>query len=265
MKRFLLAALLAAGGAYAAEPLPLWEAGIGAGAASTPAYPGSANRSARALALPFLIYRGEVLRSDQGGIGARLFHSDATQFDIGFALALPAHSRDVAARAGMPDLGTLIEFGPRLKLALGDPRLQLELPLRTVLELKGGIQRQGWTFEPKLAYHLRGEEAHSNAEAQLGMVVGDARINRYFYEVAPAYATVARPGYQAGAGLMLLRAGVSASQHLNQDLRVYGFVRVESYAGAANRASPLMERRSGASVGVAFAWTLARSSTPARP
>jgi hypothetical protein len=117
----LIAAFFAAPAIAQDKPsLPLWEAGIGAGFVSTPAYPGAETQSHRVLALPFLIYRGEVLRSDQQGIGARLLHSDTTEFDIGFAASLPASSKDVPVRAGMADLGTLVEFGPRVKVKLAD-------------------------------------------------------------------------------------------------------------------------------------------------
>src|ERR1041385_4015063 len=82
--------------ARAAEPgLPLWEAGVLGGPETTPAYPGSAGRSARAIALPLLIYRGKVLRSDRSGVGARLMRTDQAELDVGFALALPARSSDV--------------------------------------------------------------------------------------------------------------------------------------------------------------------------
>ena len=63
---------------------------------------------------------------------------------------------------------------------------------------------------------------------------------------------------------MLLRAGASASRMLGNDLRLFGYVRHESYAGAANRDSPLMQKRSGASAGLAFAWTIKRSAQAAR-
>ena len=64
---FLLAAgTIALAPALAAEPaLPLWEAGVFGGTAATPAYPGSSERSTRTLALPYLIYRGKVLRADR--------------------------------------------------------------------------------------------------------------------------------------------------------------------------------------------------------
>lgn len=254
--------------AAAQQALPLWEAGLVGGAVSTPAYPGAADRSSRALALPFLIYRGEVLRSDASGIGARLLHTDRVEVDVGFAASLPAHSDVVAARAGMPDLGLLVEFGPRVKLLLSNPtpasRLRLELPLRAVVELHGGVRRQGTTFEPKLVWDTRESASPWSYDASIGLVFGDRAVNRYFYEVQPQYAVPGRPVYNTGAGLMLLRVGLSASYKLNEDVRLFGFVREESYAGAANRDSPLMKHNSGASIGAGFAWTLGRSSSPAR-
>jgi len=251
--------------------LPLWEFGVGAFGVSTPAYPGADDRNGRVLALPYLLYRGEVLRADQNGVGARLFRSERTEFDIGLAGALPSDSDDVEARRGMPDLGTLFEFGPRLKIKLADlsptSRLRAELPLRAVIEARGGLRRQGWTFEPKLAYETRGLPGMAAGpwafEANASVVFGDKRLNRYFYEVAPQYANAARPAYEADAGLVLARVGLFATRQMNPDLRVFGFVRFESYAGSANRDSPLHLKNSGASAGIGFAWTLARSSRPA--
>lgn len=252
----------------AQQPQPLWEAGVAAFGVSTPAYPGSSDRSARVLPLPFLIYRGEVLRSDQGGIGARLFKSERVEFDVGFSGALPAHSKDVAARAGMRDLNTLVEFGPRVKILLASPtatsRVRLELPLRAVMEIEGGVRRQGTTFEPKLSYELRGADPRWGYDVSVAAVFADRRLNRYFYEVAPVYATATRPAFQADAGLVLTRVGVSTTYKFNEDVRLFGFVREESYRGAANADSPLMKRRSGASAGFGFTWTLGRSATLAK-
>ncbi len=251
----------------AQEALPLWELGAVGGVVSTPAYPGAARQSTRALALPFLIYRGKVVRADQSGINARLLNSDVLEADIGLAASLPARSNDVAARAGMPDLGTLLEFGPRLKVRLADPtpttRLRLDLPLRAVMEMRGGVRHQGYTFEPKLVAEMRDPGGKWNADASAGVVFGDRRINAYFYEVRPAFATPERPAYDAAAGLMLTRVGIYGSRLVNADVRIFGFMRYESYAGAANRASSLMKRSTGASAGFGLAWTLRRSAQPA--
>lgn len=268
MKRFLCALLGALPLAAGAQELPLWEVGMLGGAATTPAYPGSSDRSTRGLLLPFLIYRGEVLRADQSGIGARLLRSDRVELDVGLAASLPADSDDVEARSGMSDLGMLLEVGPRLKVKLFNPtpasRLRLDIPLRAVIEARSGLRGQGWTFEPKVVYEMRGPQEAWTFDAHLGTVIGNRKINRYFYEVGPQFATAQRPAYEADSGLMLVRAGASASGLVNPDLRLFGFVRYESYAGAANRASPLMKQRTGASAGFGFAWTIKRSARMAQ-
>lgn len=263
-----VSAALALFSADAIAQEPLWEVVMVGGEAVTPAYPGSEDRSRRGLLLPFLIYRGEVLRADQSGIGARLAKNERIEFDVGLAASLPADSDDVAARAGLPDLGTLVEAGPRLKVRLAGfgpgSRLRLDLPLRAVIEARSGLRGQGITFEPKLVAEARGPRGSWTADANVGVVLGDRKINGYFYDVAPQYATDARPAYDAGAGLMLVRAGVSGSREVHPDVRLFGFLRHDSYARSASRDSPLMKRNSGTSAGFGFVWTIKRSAEPAR-
>jgi outer membrane scaffolding protein for murein synthesis (MipA/OmpV family) len=248
--------------------LPLWELGAGAAALSTPAYPGSASRSNRVLAVPFLQYRGKIFRADQSSIGARLINSERIELDLGFAGSLPAKSDDVPIRAGMPDLHPLLEFGPRLKVKVAQlsptSAIRFELPVRAVMEISGGIRRQGTTAEPRLSIDTRTADASWTGEANLAAVFGDSRINRYFYEVRPEYATVNRPAYEADSGRMLVRAGLFGSHRINPDVRMFGYLRYESYAGAANEASPLVQRNHGVSAGVGFAWTFKRSEARAQ-
>ena len=248
--------------------LPLWEIGLGAGALSTPSYPGADERETRVLAFPNIIYRGKVLRADRGGVNARLFASDRAEVDIGFAGALPSDSDDVDERAGMPDLGPLVEFGPRLKLRLadlgGNRRLRAELPLRAVIEARGGLHARGYTFVPRVAYEMAGERGVWTLETNLSVVLGDRKINRHFYEVAPQYATATRQAYSADSGLLMTRLGLFGSRRINPDLRLFGYVRYESYGGAANRDSPLHVKDSGVSGGVGVMWTFKRSAARAR-
>lgn len=264
-------ACLTAAPALAAPPVepagppgqPLWEIGVAGGVISTPSYPGAEDRETRALGLPTFIYRGKVFRADQSGIGARVFRSDAAELDIGLAASLPARSDDVAVRTGMPDLGGLAEFGPRLKLRLlqfGDgAAIRADFPLRAVIELRSGARHQGYTFEPRLAYDARSADGKWRFEGHVAAVVGDAKINRYFYEVRPEYATGTRPAYAADSGLILARVGVFAARSVNRDLRVYGFLRAENYGVGANDDSPLHRRDNGLSAGLGLAWTWKRS------
>ncbi len=258
------AATTAAAPSASEAGLPLWEVGVIGGAVRTPAYPGAQESVSRALALPFFIYRGEVFRADQSGINARLLRSDVLELDIGLAASLPSRSDDVAARSGMQDLGTLVEFGPRIKWRIADlspnSRLRFDLPLRAVLELRSGVRTQGWTLEPRFVYEMRGPQGRWTFDAQAGLVAGDRKVNAYFYEVRPEEATVSRPTYHAQSGLMLTRVGVSGSRMLGDDLRLFGFARYDSYANGANRDSPLVKRETGTSVGFGVAWTIHRSA-----
>lgn len=264
MRALLCGALLALPLAAASQQdLPLWEIGVVGGAVSTPAYPGSADRSSRLLLLPAPIYRGKIFRSDESGIGARLFRSDRAEFDVGFAASLPSRSDDVEAREGMPDLGTLVEFGPRLKwmvMRRGSSRLRLDLPLRTVIEGRGGLRNQGWNFAPRLVYEIDDTGTGWNGDLHVGFVAASEKLNSYFYDVRPEFATAGRPVYDAKAGLVSVRAGGFAARKLNPDLRVFGYLWYENYARSANDASPLFRKSSGASAGVGFMWTLARSA-----
>ena len=260
--------LMASMAAHAQESgLPLWEAGVFGGAASTPAYPGADSRTSRALVIPYLIYRGEVFRSDRGNIGARVFRTADLELDVGFAGSLPANAKDTNARQGMSDLGTLVEFGPRIKWTLARPspgnQLRLELPVRAVLEFNSGINSQGVAFEPELIYETRHIAGGWGLSASGSLVWGDRKLNNYFYGVTPPFASTSRPAFDAQSGLIATRLGLSTSKDITPDVRVFGFVRFESYSGAANLASPLHLASSGSSVGIGIAWTLGRSTQPA--
>lgn len=259
----LLATALAAP-AQAQEPLlPLWELGMAAGVVTTPAYPASTERASRALVLPIFFYRGEVLRADRSSFGARLAHAQDYEFDVGFAASLPSNSNEISARSGMPDLGTLIEFGPRLKVILARPspqsRVRLELPVRAVLEFNDGVHPQGASFEPELSFETANAGGGWRLSATGSLVIGNSQLNSYFYGVAPAFATATRPAYEARAGLLATRFGLSASKDQSPYLRVFGFVRYEAYEGSANNASPLFLQSHGTSAGVGLTWTFARS------
>ncbi|MFZ4479567.1 MAG: MipA/OmpV family protein [Rhodoferax sp.] len=258
------ALLLTALSAQAQETaLPLWEVGLAAGLAATPSYPASAERASRALMLPYLVYRGKVLRADRDGVGARLLYSRDVEFDIGLAASLPSRATDSIARQGMDDLGTLIEVGPRLKWTLARPaqhsQLKIELPLRAVFEFNSGVKRQGLVFEPELKYETHDASDDWRLNASASLVLGDQSLNNFFYAVRPEFATAARAAYDARAGLIAKRLSLSTSKKLNPDLRLFGFVRFESYAGAANEGSPLYLKSSATSVGMALTWTLGRS------
>ncbi len=267
--RFFLSFLLATATALHAQDveLPLWELGLAGGVAATPAYPGSTERTTRGLALPFFIYRGEVFRVDRGGVGARVVHQPDFEVDVGFSASLPASSRDIAVRSGMEDLGTLVEFGPRLKYVVARPtplsRIRVELPLRAVLEFDNGVRMQGVALEPEVAYETRNVLAGIGLGVSGSLVFGDKNLNGYFYSVPSKFASINRPAFDAQAGLITTRLGLNLSKEFNSDLRVFVAVRYDSFAGAKNAQSPLMQQVHGTSLGLGLTWTLGRSDARA--
>ena len=264
----LLAVLLAAPAFSQAQtdtaPKPLWElGGVGVGAVQQ-AYPGSDQHISRGLALPFAIYRGKFLRVDRDTVGLRAIKTPNFELDVGFAGAFGSSSNDIDARRGMPDLGTLVEFGPRLKWSLADgpagSKLRAEFPLRGVYDLSDRFSNKGLSFEPRLIYEglAPGGWRYSTS---VGAIIGNEKLARTFYGVAPQYATASRAAYTAQSGLIAWRLGLSASRELTPNLRFFSYARLDSVAGAANKASPLVRQNSGASIGVALVYTFARSAT----
>jgi len=240
----------------------LWELGVFGVGVSQQAYPGSADRVDRLLALPFFVYRGKFLRADRGGAGLRALKTADFELDIGLASTFGSKADDIAARRGMPDIGTLLEIGPRLKWNLGaesgDGYWQAEFPLRGVFDFNDHMAHKGTAFEPTLVFErrsLRGWQYRAN----FGSVIGDRRLADTFYGVAPVYATPQRPAYAARSGLIAWRLGTTISHEVTPDLRLFAFARVDSVAGAANTASPLVVQRTGASVGLGLTYTLSRS------
>lgn len=252
-----------------ARSLPLWELGAFAFGVSQQAYPGSDEQLTRGLLLPYGQYRGRFLRADRETAGLRAVKTPVYELDVGVSASFGGNSSEIGARRGMPELGTLVEFGPRLKINLGSwgegrhaGRWRVELPLRGVFDLTDSAAHRGMAFEPEINFQRRSLGGYGYA-VSLGAIVGDRRLNRTFYGVAPIYALPDRPAYEAQSGLIAWRLSASVSRTLTPDWRIVGFARFDSVAGAANEASPLVRRTTGATVGLGLSYTWLRSEARA--
>ena len=248
--------------------LPLWEVGLLGTAITHPAYPGADEHSSILLGLPYMIYRGEYLRIDRGNVGVRAIKTPRIELDVGFAASLGARASDVEARRGMDDLGILVEFGPRLKVNLGEEsegrrRSRIQLAMRGVFDLNDHLSYHGIAFEPEWVRDIS-PTGPWFISTSLGAVYGDQKLADTFYRVSPNEATTTRPAYDARVGLIALRAGFFASRLLNPDVRFFGFMRLETVNGAVNHDSPLVRRDYGWAAGIGLAWTLARSESIAK-
>jgi outer membrane protein len=247
----------------AAATEPLWELGAGMVAIRQQAYPGANQSVTKALPFPYLIYRGEWLRADRSGLGLRAFESPNLELDVGLSGALGSSSKNIEARRGMANLGTLIEVGPRLTYFVNGRDTQsmwkAEFALRGVLDVNDRLAFKGWSLEPRLVHEQR--SGPWRLGASLGAIVGDERLNGTYYGVAPSEATANRPAYDARAGLVAFRLAGSAAYQVNPKLRVLAYGSLNTVAGAANRASPLVKQRDGNTIGMGILYTWAESET----
>ena len=241
---------------------PLWEIGGVALGVSQQAYPGSSRQVHRGLALPFAIYRGRFFRADNDGIGVRPIKTPVYEFDISAAGSFGSSASDDPVRRGMPSLGTLVEFGPRVKFNLGPAPLgghwRADLPLRGVFDLSHQLKYRGAVFQPGITWSRRpgGGWLYGGG---VSVLFADQRLARTFYEVEPRFARAGRPAYESEAGLLATRLSLFASKDITRDWTVFTFARLDSVAGAANRASPLVRETTGHSVGIGVSWTWWRS------
>tara|TARA_R110002126_G_scaffold160458_9_gene308112 strand:+ start:9471 stop:10310 length:840 start_codon:yes stop_codon:yes gene_type:complete len=249
-----------------AEPateLPLWEAGLLGLSIEQLAYPGSSEQVQRNFVLPYLIYRGDLLRADRDSVGLRAYKSDTLELDVGFAAALGSSEGDIAVRDGMPELGTLVEAGPRLRWTISDniwgSRLRFDMPLRATFDVEDGMRYSGISFEPALYADVitAKELAYSFGVSAL---FGSEKLTDRFYQVAEQYVTAGRPFFDAKPGLIALRASGAISRKFSSRWRGFGFARYEWINGAKNQHSPLIVQNGGWSVGVGITYIWARST-----
>jgi MipA family protein len=258
--------LAGAGPACAADEKPLWELGAGITTLAFPDYRGSDQTRTYVLPIPYVIYRGDFLKADRDGVRGVFFDSENVKLHGSVGASFPVDSNDNDARQGMPDLKPTVELGPALDITLWSAaatgmKLSLRLPLRFAFTVERSPEYIGWLFSPRL--NLDVDNVGGMAGWNLGLFAspayGDARLHGYFYSVAPAYATPARPAYTASAGYNGMEFLAAVSKRF-PNYWVGGFVRFDTLAGASFIDSPLVKTRGYFAAGVAVAWIFAESS-----
>jgi outer membrane scaffolding protein for murein synthesis (MipA/OmpV family) len=246
---------------------PLWELGIGASALYFPDYAGSDESSVYAIPFPYFVYRGDFFKADRDGIRGIFVDTDRAEVNVSLGASIPVSSDDNRARQGMPDLEPTVEAGPSLDINLWRTpdrryRLDLRLPVRMAVTVKGGMQDVGWVFSPRLNLDLIDVAglAGWNLGLLAGPMFGSERNHAYFYSVDPQYATADRPAFDAQGGYAGSQLLVAVSKRLRK-LWLGAFARWVDLQGASFADSPLVEREQAFSTGIGVAWILGESST----
>ncbi|MAA94408.1 MAG: hypothetical protein CML21_07815, partial [Rheinheimera sp.] len=227
------------------------------------AYPGANEQVQRNFILPYLIYRGDLLRADRDNVGLRAYKSEKLEVDVGFAAALGASDGDIDERAGMPELGTLVEAGPRLRWTISDniwgSRLRLDMPVRAAFDVEDGMRYTGVSFEPSLFADVTTSRGLSYTFGTSALF-GSEKLTDRFYQVAEQFATNERPEFDAKPGLIALRFSAAISKKFSSKWRGFSFARYETVTRAKNQHSPLVVQNGGWSAGIGVTYIWARSA-----
>lgn len=248
-----------------AEMRPLWEIGAGLAVLNLPNYRGSDIRQTTVLPMPYLVYRGEVLRADRDGLRGLLFDSERLEINISLNGSLPVNSEDDPARQGMEDLDPAAELGPSVNYRLWQSadrtmRLDARAPVRTAVTVASRPEQIGWLFSPNLLLEIRDPAGHAgwNLGVQAGPYFNDRDYNAYFYGVRPAEATAQRPAYDASGGYSGSQVMLTLSKRFPR-WWVGGFLRIDTLAGSVIEDSPLVRRSDAVSAGLALSWVFKES------
>lgn len=250
------------------QQLPVFELGVAGGGGWTPAYPASSQNRWRGLLVPYVIYRGDLFRADEGGLRARARLADDIELSVSASGGFNAHSSDITAREGMPDLDWLGEIGPTVRFTLwrgedaeAPRRFVLDTPVRAVFSTDWtSISFRGFTFAPDIAYeHVNFLSPFARLRVSAGVVFGTERYTEYFYQVDPEFVRPGRPAYDAKPGYVGSRVSVSYRLPLSERISLVMGGRVENFSGAANEGSPLFRTQWNYSVAAGFAVALWRS------
>lgn len=263
--RFILAVLMVTAAAAAqAELKPEWELGAGPAFVDFPLYRGAAERRSYLLPAPYVQYRGKFLQVERDRVRGLLFRHDRLEADISVNGSVPVSSKDSEARRGMPDLDPMLEVGPSLNYHLYyDERrhtnVDLRLPVRAVFAVNTNrFDSQGWLAQPQVDLNWRTLIPGWSFSLQGSMFFGDRAYHSYYYDVAPQYATAARPAYQSVGGYGGKQFLMALSRRRG-DVWMGGFVKWDDLSGAVFADSPLVQRGQSFAAGFMVAWVFAKS------
>jgi outer membrane scaffolding protein for murein synthesis (MipA/OmpV family) len=233
------------------------EWGIGLAALTTPDYRGSTEHQSLLLPFPYLKYRGDRLRIDDG-IEGRIFNTPDLLLSISGNGSLPS-TEDNAARAGMAELDASIEFGPSLEYRLmHDTRtsLWLELPLRFAYTIQDNPEAIGQVFHPRIAWRKPAQHKQDwKLRFAAGPLFADKTYHGYYYNVADIESNADRQAYTADTGYSGFRADFTYSKRID-NLWLGGFVRFDDLTNSEIENSPLVTDDNNWTAGFGLAWVL---------
>jgi outer membrane protein len=252
-----------------AEELPLWEAGFGFTGLSLPDYRGSNEQRDYLFPLPYVVYRGEILKLDRKGMRGLLFQSNRLELNISADGGVPVRSGRNSARSNMPNLEPTLQIGPSLDVCLvrdceAERVVQFRLPVRAVLAMDlSRVMGIGFVVNPQLNVDVRnvGPGREWNFGFALGPQFATEQYHDYYYQVSPQYAIPGvRQAYDAKSGYSGTLFVLTTSKRF-EHIWFGAFARYDELNGAVFSDSPLIKTRHSFMAGFGFAWVFGQSAT----
>jgi outer membrane protein len=244
--------------------LPKWEFGLGAGALHLPAYRGAKGKVDYWIPVPYLAYRGDIVKMDEEGVRGELFRGRRVHLDFSLAGNVPVPKDNDSARAGMDKLDPIGEAGPSMDIRLSDwgerhigweHQFWLRLPVRAAVSVGDPLlAHQGWVFSPYFNWVALGESPAGLLRSSLsfGPLYATKKYHDYFYRVTTADVTPERDAYEPDAGYSGSRITWTLSLN-SRKWFIGGFARYDDLSGAAFEDSPLVEKKRYFAMGFAVA------------
>ncbi len=224
---------------------PFYEIGVAAAHGVLSDYPASNEYRSRTIALPYLVYRGNFLKSDnRDGTRLQILKDHNSDLDFSFGGSLPTENNKNQARLGMPNLDWTIEVGPRFiyyfyrDSEFGQVKLGLPLRLSFATDFSH-TKLIGTTLAPELTfdrYHFLTYNLNLYGAVTLNYL--SEGIADYFFQVEPSQTTNIRNSYDAKPGLLSLDYSVGFKYDWESYFLAAG-VRYSDFSISSNKTSYL--------------------------
>ncbi len=243
------------------EPTGKFEWGAGLLSIKGAHYRGSDQSKDWFIPTPYFSYNSENLEVESSFARGTLYKNDWMAFKVSVLVGLNVESDNNRARSGMESLDYTFELGPMVIFNLWENvvrgyQLTFEAPFRMVNSTDfSNVHNRGFFSVPYLSWKAspHPDRWDWGYEISNAIMWGSRKYHEYFYGVAPWYATVGRPYYQAKAGY----SGTQFTLILNKrwkDVIIVPFVRYDILSGAAFEDSPLVRKDNYMVSGLGIFW-----------
>lgn len=254
--------LVGTGAAAQEETDKKWEFGLGVGAVAGPDYRGSDEYRSFVSPIPYIVYRGKIIRSDREGIRGNFLRTDKYEFTLSASAAITPDSDKSELREGMPELGSTMEFGPSFNINLTGQDFsrgwQLHIPWRAVFAIDADESGYiGSVFQPQLVYRSTLGDWGFSYRAGISYASND--YHDYYYGVEEQYVTESRNYFDASGGYSGWNNLIALSRSFNHNginTRLAFFMRYDNISGTDFTNSSLVKTNDVYRGGIAFIWVI---------